>query len=41
MSHATNLRQLLQREEQVLIVPGGGTPIEALIAERAGFEAFI
>jgi 2-methylisocitrate lyase-like PEP mutase family enzyme len=39
MNHATALRQLLDRKDQVLIVPGAGTPIEALAIERAGFEA--
>jgi methylisocitrate lyase len=39
MDHGTTLRQLLNREDQALIVPGGGTPIEALAIERAGFEA--
>jgi methylisocitrate lyase len=39
MNHATTLRQLLHREDQALIVPGAGTPIEALAIERAGFEA--
>ncbi len=39
MNHATTLRHLLQREDQALIVPGAGTPIEALAIERAGFEA--
>jgi 2-methylisocitrate lyase-like PEP mutase family enzyme len=39
MSHAATLRQLLHREDQTLIVPGAGTPLEALAAQRAGFEA--
>ncbi|HUX04424.1 MAG TPA: isocitrate lyase/phosphoenolpyruvate mutase family protein [Acidimicrobiales bacterium] len=39
MNHATTLRQLLAREDQSLIVPGAGTPIEALAIERVGFEA--
>jgi len=39
MNHATTLRELLQREDRSLIVPGAGTPLEALAIERAGFEA--
>ena len=39
MNHATTLRHLLHREDRALIVPGAGTPIEALAIERAGFEA--
>jgi len=39
MNHATALRELLHRPDQALVVPGAGTPIEALAIERAGFEA--
>ena len=39
MSDPATLRRLLAREDQVLLVPGAGTPIEALAIERAGFEA--
>ena len=39
MSDAATLRRLLSQEDQVLLVPGAGTPIEALAIERAGFEA--
>ena len=39
MTHARTLRQLLDHRKDALIVPGAGTPIEALAIERAGFEA--
>jgi len=38
MTAATSLRARLTRGP--LLVPGGGTPLEARLAERAGFEAF-
>jgi 2-methylisocitrate lyase-like PEP mutase family enzyme len=39
MSHASTLRALLGRDEP-LVIPGGGTPIEVLSSQAAGFEAF-
>jgi 2-methylisocitrate lyase-like PEP mutase family enzyme len=38
MSHAKALRVRLQRPE-VLVVPGGGSPLELKLIEQAGFEA--
>lgn len=38
MSHAKVLRARLQRPE-VLVVPGGGSPLELRLIEQAGFEA--
>lgn len=40
MNAATTIRQLLAQGDQPLVVPGGGTPLEALAAQSAGFEAF-
>jgi methylisocitrate lyase len=39
MNKASTLRQLLARDDQSLVVPGAGTPLEALAIESAGFEA--
>lgn len=39
MSNAATLRKLLANPTQSLIVPGAGTPLEALAAQRAGFDA--
>jgi 2-methylisocitrate lyase-like PEP mutase family enzyme len=39
MNSATILRQLLGREDQSLVVPGAGTPLEALAIESSGFDA--
>lgn len=38
MTHAKALRTRLQRSE-VLVVPGGGSPLELKLIEQAGFEA--
>jgi 2-methylisocitrate lyase-like PEP mutase family enzyme len=38
MSHAKTLRTRLQRPE-VVVVPGGGSPLELKLIEQAGFEA--
>lgn len=35
-----SLRSRLASPDSPLIVPGGGTPLEARLAQRAGFEAF-
>jgi len=41
MTTATNLRSLLANTQQsALVAPGGGTPLEALAAQKAGFDAF-
>ncbi|MGH3732009.1 MAG: isocitrate lyase/PEP mutase family protein [Acidimicrobiales bacterium] len=39
MSSTQHLAELLARPDQSLIVPGAGTPLEALAAQRAGCEA--
>jgi 2-methylisocitrate lyase-like PEP mutase family enzyme len=39
MNNSTALRHLLARPDQSLIVPGAGTPLEALAAQKAGFDA--
>jgi 2-methylisocitrate lyase-like PEP mutase family enzyme len=39
VSTASRLRELLADTSQPLVVPGSGTPLEALAAQRAGFEA--
>ena len=38
MTHAQTLRQRLQRPE-ILVVPGGGSPLELKLIEQTGFEA--
>ncbi|HYW77386.1 MAG TPA: oxaloacetate decarboxylase [Gammaproteobacteria bacterium] len=38
VSRATELRTLIDRP-QTLIVPGGGSPLDLILAEQAGFEA--
>ena len=38
MSHAKRLRERLRRDD-VLVVPGGGSPLEIRLIEEAGFEA--
>jgi len=41
MSGATKLRELLANTStSPLVAPGGGTPLEALAVEKAGFDAF-
>ncbi len=40
MNSTPKLRQLLGSTDQPLIIAGGGTPLEALAAQRAGFDAF-
>jgi methylisocitrate lyase len=40
MSGASLLRELLARTDRPLVVPGGGTPLEALAVQQSGFEAF-
>jgi 2-methylisocitrate lyase-like PEP mutase family enzyme len=40
MSSDQTLRARIQSSESPLIVPGGGTPLEARLAQQAGFEAF-
>ena len=41
MNHASTLRKLLAKtDSSPLVAPGGGTPLEALAVERAGFDAF-
>jgi methylisocitrate lyase len=39
MSHASTLRALLADTAQPLVVPGAGTPLEVLAAQKAGFDA--
>ena len=39
MNKASTFRQLLARDDRSLVVPGAGTPLEALAIESAGFEA--
>lgn len=39
MSTASRLRELLARTDAPLVVPGSGTPLEALAAQTAGFDA--
>ncbi len=38
-SPARTLRELLGRKGEALVVPGGGSPLDLLLAERAGFAA--
>ena len=38
VSRATELRRLINRP-QALVVPGGGSPLDLILAERAGFES--
>ena len=40
MSGAAKLRELLAEPSAALVFPGGGTPVEGLSAQRAGFDAF-
>jgi len=41
MGNATVLKSMLSKSLEVpVVVPGGGTPLEALAAEKAGFSAF-
>ena len=41
MGNATVLKSMLSKSLEVpVVVPGGGTPLEALAAEKAGFPAF-
>lgn len=40
MTPAAVLRSLLDHVDRPLVVPGGGTPLEARAVEAAGFEAF-
>jgi methylisocitrate lyase len=41
MGNATVLKAMLSKSLEVpVVVPGGGTPLEALAAEKAGFSAF-
>jgi 2-methylisocitrate lyase-like PEP mutase family enzyme len=41
MGNATVLTAMLSKSLEVpVVVPGGGTPLEALAAEKAGFSAF-
>jgi 2-methylisocitrate lyase-like PEP mutase family enzyme len=40
MTDSPTLRALLAHESAPLLVPGGGTPIEAIAAQQAGFDAF-
>jgi 2-methylisocitrate lyase-like PEP mutase family enzyme len=39
MNRAVALRELLARHDRTLVVPGAGTPLEALAIESAGFDA--
>jgi 2-methylisocitrate lyase-like PEP mutase family enzyme len=39
MNKAATLRSLLARDDQSLLAPGAGTPLEALAIESAGFDA--
>jgi 2-methylisocitrate lyase-like PEP mutase family enzyme len=40
MTNASTLRALLAETSKPVVVPGGGTPLEALATKAAGFDAF-